>query len=175
MIRSTFIPLSRSDCSPIDYLKGMLVDARTTTLNRIATVEQDELDWVYQDGWNSIAALLAHFISNDNYFRILFMENRKLSPHEEEKWLPGQELGTHVSKFKGLSKGEIVNEMAKSQSALFSAIETITFDSFVAKRDGYNPETGFNQAWALYHLAEDEIHHRGQISIIRNLYKSKVV
>lgn len=44
-------------------------------------------------------------------------------------------------------------------------------EEFHAKREDHNPETGYNLAWKLYHLAEEEVHHRGQISLIRKLYR----
>ena len=56
---------------------------------------------------------------------------------------------------------------------MLSAISSISTAEFHKKQKGYNSNTGFNLAWALYHMAEDEIHHRGQISIVRKLYKAK--
>jgi uncharacterized damage-inducible protein DinB len=43
-------------------------------------------------------------------------------------------------------------------------------EDLIRKREGYDPVTGHNLAWTLYHKAEDEVHHRGQISILRKIY-----
>ena len=56
---------------------------------------------------------------------------------------------------------------------MLAAIGSISREQFFERRDGYNPATGYNLAWALYHMAEDEVHHRGQISILRKLYAAR--
>jgi uncharacterized damage-inducible protein DinB len=57
---------------------------------------------------------------------------------------------------------------------LIQALKDISFDDFTKRIDEYDPVTGCNLAWALYHMIEDEIYHRGQISIIRKLYKETI-
>lgn len=169
--RPTFIPISNTPAGCVQYLKGILIDARATTLQRVESLGQGELDWVYAPGWNSIAALLAHMNANAHCFRIWFIENRQLTPEEESKWVPGQEMGQYVPRFNGIPLQKYIDDLAESQRLIFDAIDSLDFETFVKRREGYDPETGFNLAWCLYHLAEDEVHHRGQISMIRKLYK----
>lgn len=173
MERSTFIPINGESSETIIYLKGILDDARTTTLERLDGVDDEELNWQYAEGWNSIGVLLHHFIANDNFFRILFVEDRRMTDAELAKWEPGQVLGEHTSELTEAPLDQLIADMKKSRIELINSIASITPSSFAERRSGYNQKTGFNVAWALYHLAEDEIHHRGQISILRKLYAAR--
>lgn len=62
-------------------------------------------------------------------------------------------------------------ELAESAELLNEAIKGLSEEDFTKKLPYYDKETGSNLAWILYHVAEDEVHHRGQISWIRKLYK----
>lgn len=170
MERNTFIPIEGESPETITYLKGILEDARVTTLERIEGISEEELNWQYADGWNSVGNLLHHFIANDHYFRILFVKGRRLTDAELTKWEPGQVMGEHLPALGGTPLEQLLTDMQSSRAELMDSIETVTPAYFAEHRQGYNPETGFNLAWVLYHLAEDEIHHRGQISILRKLY-----
>ncbi len=64
-----------------------------------------------------------------------------------------------------------IAELQESRQLLLKALEPLTFEEFTKRIDEYDPVTGCNLAWVLYHMAEDEVHHRGQISILRKLYK----
>jgi len=64
-----------------------------------------------------------------------------------------------------------VEKMTESTDLLTAAVKELSEEEFHDKREGYDPETGCNLAWVLYHLAEDEVHHREQISLLRKLYR----
>lgn len=171
--RSTYIPFGNSADHSIDYLLGIIKDARATTLQRIETIEPEELHWQYAEGWNTIGALLSHINSCEAVFRINFIEGRELDPEEELKYLPGLNMGKYIPE---LITGEeidiYVKRLEESRAHFIKAISQISPEEFFEKRSGYNPNTGCNLAWILYHLAEDEVHHRGQISLLRKLYQS---
>jgi uncharacterized damage-inducible protein DinB len=162
---------STSDHS-LDYLLGILGDARVTTLQRVAGASVEELHWQYREGWNSIGALLAHITAIEHCFRIIFIEGRQFNEEENEKLTAGIEMGKHLPK---LITGEpletYIAGLAESRKLLLEALRPLTFERFSERMDAYDPETGSNLAWILYHMAEDEVHHRGQISLIRKLYK----
>jgi uncharacterized damage-inducible protein DinB len=172
--RKTFIPFGNSDPS-LDYLLGILEDARVTTLQRVEGISTAELHWQFAEGWNTIGVLLSHIISAGEFFRIYFVEGRELTPSEKEQWMPGLEMGKFIPK---LITGEPIeaylSRMQEGRNRLLDTLRSLSTAEFIKKREGcYNKNTGFNLAWALYHLAEDEVHHRGQISILRKLYAMK--
>ena len=63
-----------------------------------------------------------------------------------------------------------IEALQDSRKMMLDKIKGLSAAEFYEKREGYNPKTGYNLAWVLYHAAEDEVHHRGQISILRKLY-----
>lgn len=172
--RKTFIPFGKRADSSIDYLVGIIEDARVTTLQRVEGISVEELHWQYADGWNSVGALLSHIIAVEEYFRIEFVEGRNLTAEEEGLWTPGLEMGKYLPQLKTDESVEIyVKRLEQSRARMLRSIRLISEAGFKEKREGYNPNTGCNLAWVLYHMAEDEVHHRGQISILRKLYKSR--
>jgi uncharacterized damage-inducible protein DinB len=169
-LRKTIINFGQHADNAIDYLAGILKDARFTTLARIDGIDQDELDWRYGGTWNSVGSLLAHIIGGEHFFRIRMIEDRLLTDEEQVRWMPGAELGKHVDNLHGKSRDEYIAELHEAHEMTLAGLTEITWEQFTAIRDEAFPPDGYNMAWGLFHAAEDEVHHRGQISIIRKLY-----
>jgi hypothetical protein len=173
--RKFAIEFGKAQDHSIDYLLGILEDARVTTLQVVSKIPTQEVGWQYKEGWNTIGALLSHIIAIEHYFRIEFVEGRKLSAEENDKWLPGMDMGPYLPQLiQNLTIETYIEELTESRHMLIQALKDISFDDFTKRIDEYDPVTGCNLAWALYHMIEDEIYHRGQISIIRKLYKETI-
>lgn len=166
--RPAFIPIA--DNSAVDYLVGILHDAHVTTLSRIDGVTQQEFDWVYAEGWNTVGALVAHITSLKHLFRVEVIEQRRWSAEEREQWGPGLALGAFVPSLRGVPLDERVHQMVEAQELLTAGVRGMSVDDFARERSDPGGLGRYNAAWALYHAAEDEVHHRGQISILRKLY-----
>ena len=172
MKRKTYIPFDSENIDSIDYLLGILDDTRFTTFQRVEDIAVEELHWQYDKEWNSIGVLLSHIMSSENFFRIHFIEERGLTEIENKEYIPGLEMGKYIPQLiTDYPINYYIEELEKSRTLLINEIKKISKTNFYRKREGYNKKTGYNLAWALYHMAEDEVHHRGQISIIRKLYK----
>ena len=170
--RKFYIDFGGSRDHSLDYLVGIMEDARVTTLQRVETLSTEELHWQYKEGWNTIGALLAHIAAIEHDFRIEFVEGRPLTEEETERWLAALDMGKLLPKL--ITNDPIETYIAmlqESRQLMLEALKGVTFEDFAQRRPGYDPETGCNLAWVLYHMAEDEIHHRGQISLIQKLYK----
>jgi uncharacterized damage-inducible protein DinB len=173
--RKSVITFDDAGIDIISYLKGIMDDASATTLQRVNGLTVAELDWQYAPGWNTIGALLSHIIACESTFPIFFIEERELTAEEKTKWLPSLDLGEHVpSLIKGKTIEQYKEELAISRQNMFAELDKLSRTDFIKKRKGYDPVTGHNLAWTLYHLAEDEVHHRGQISLLRKLYKQYI-
>jgi uncharacterized damage-inducible protein DinB len=123
---------------------------------------------------NTIGALLSHIISVQNYFRVAFIEGRECTAEESQKWKAGLELGAYVpSLIKGKTIEEYTEELNTSFELILDRLSNLSREDFTKRLEDYDPVTGHNLAWSIYHMAEDEIHHRGQISILRKLYQSR--
>jgi uncharacterized damage-inducible protein DinB len=160
----------------VDYLLGMKYDARATTLARLKNLAQEELDWQPYEGWNSIGALLSHIIASDHYFTIHYLTGRTFTEEEKQKWMPGMELGKYVSELKGRPLEYYIHELKLAFEQTTNALKSFPAGKLFERRyDDYDKVNGADLAWILYHAAEDEVHHRGQISILRKLYKMRNV
>lgn len=140
----------------------------------MANLNKEELHWQYAEGWNSISVLLEHICACSHYFRIIFLENRKLTPEEALIIDPGLFMGEYIPQL--ISKNKdleyYLGNLSTSSALMNEAISKLSEADFMKNIAAYNPITGTNLAWVLYHVVEDEVHHRGQISMIRKLYKS---
>ena len=174
MQRKFFIPFGNTADHSIDYLLGIFYDARATTLRIVKDISTEELHWQIQDGWNTIGALLSHIIAIGHYFRIVFIEERELTEEENERWTAGLNLGEYVPELIADQSIEHYIELLEDNyKQVVEAVKGLDLEKFHKKQNYYDPENGSNLAWILYHLAEDEVHHRGQISLLRKLYKQK--
>jgi len=170
--RSFHIEFGKLSDHSLDYLQGILRDARTTTILAIKNLSVAELHWQYKKGWNTIGALLSHMVAIENYFRVEFVKGRKFTKEEHEKWLPGMDMGEYLPQLINQQPIEdYVAKLTESREMMFDSLAHITHHDLTRRIDDYDEETGCNLAWVLYHMVEDEIYHRGQISMIRKLYK----
>lgn len=168
--RKTFINADTS----IEYLLAILEDARVTTIQSVENISTDELHWQFSEGWNTIGVLLSHSIGLSHYFRVYFIEENKFTPEEKEAYKPGIEMGKYIPEL--ITDQPIsfyIKALQDAHQQLSAAIKMLNKEEIFRKRAGFDKETGCNLAWVLYHAAEDEIHHRGQILLLRKLYKKQ--
>lgn len=170
--RAFHIPFGASAHHSLDYVVGMLIDVRLTTWQTVQHLRVEELDWQYKAGWNTIGALLSHITALEHYFRIEYVEHRKLTEAENQQWEPALDMGKYLPQ---LITGQPIDtyqaSLTASRQLLFEALKNVTFEDFTKQIEGYDADTGCNLAWVLFHMIEDEIYHRGQISMIRKLYQ----
>lgn len=149
----------------IGRLVGMLTYTRQTLLEAVAGLSCDELDHLHDARSNTIGALLAHVAAVERWYQVLTFEERKPSALEEARWLPALELGEagrrHLG---GRDLPAYVEDLAQVRQATLAEL---------ARRDDRwleEPLVGapeMNGHWAWFHVAEDEISHRGQIRWLR--------
>jgi len=143
----------------------MLTYARSTTLRAVEGLTIAELDHLHDAESNSIGALLAHIAAVERSYQLLTFEERLLTEQENERWTAALKLGDEGRRFlRGHSLEHYLEE--------FSAARRLTLESLAARDDvwleravGLAPR--INAHWAWFHVAEDEINHRGQIRWLR--------
>lgn len=157
----------------IDFLLGAKKDARAVTFKYVHGVDESELNWRPYKNWNSIADLLWHIAAVEYCFPVYFIEKRELNNQEKEKWEQALQLDSSKNVLKQLSLPEFKELMEQSYEFCVAAIKQLDTEKLFEKRWGdYDKINGSNLAWILYHSIEDEVHHRGQISLLRKLYKA---
>lgn len=149
----------------VGRLVGMLMYSRSTTLAAVEGLTLAELDHLHDATSNSIGALLAHMAAVERSYQILTFEERLLSPDETELWAAALKLGVDGrQKLRGYPLEHYLAEL--------SAVRQTTLDGFAARDDAWLERTvtmapRINAHWAWFHVAEDEVNHRGQIRWLR--------
>jgi uncharacterized damage-inducible protein DinB len=149
----------------IGRLVGILTYARSTTLAAVEGLTLAQLDHLHDGNSNSIAALLAHIVATEHAYQILTFEERLLLPHENERWSVALKLGEHGRRsLRGYPLEHYLEALA--------AVRRATLESLAARDDTWlertvGPAPKLNAHWVWFHVAEHEIHHRGQIRWLR--------
>jgi len=143
----------------------MLTYARSTTLAAVDGLTTSELDHVHDEKSNSIGALLAHIAAVERSYQVMTFEERILSPQENERWSAALTLGAEGRRsLRGRRVEHYLEEL--------KAARQITLEELAARDDDWldrsvAPAPKINAHWAWFHVAEDEINHRGQIRWLR--------
>jgi uncharacterized damage-inducible protein DinB len=165
-----FVPILRIDPIPgysptIGRLVCMLTYVRQTLIASANGLGQRELDHLHDTASNSIGALLAHAVAVERSYQLLTFERRAPSPEEAANWSAALDLGEAGRRsLRGHGLEWYLDEMAETRTATLRAL---------AERDDAWLEQPLERApnmnahWAWFHVAEDEINHRGQIRWLR--------
>ena len=149
----------------IGRLVGMLSYARSTTLAAVEGLTIAELDHLHDAESNSIGALLAHIAAVEQSYQVLTFEERLLSPQENELWSTALKLGANGRRsLRGSPLEHYLEEL--------TAVRRVTLETLAGHDDVWlertvSPAPRINAHWAWFHVAEDEINHRGQIRWLR--------
>jgi uncharacterized damage-inducible protein DinB len=149
----------------VGRLVGMLTYARATTLAAVDGLSLEELDHVHDDRSNSIGALLAHIATVERSYQIMTFDDRALSPQEHAQWAAALKLGTQGRQ---VLRGRPLNHYVEQ----LTRVREQTLNSLASRDDAWldgsvRVAPKINNHWAWFHVAEDEINHRGQIRWLR--------
>ena len=150
----------------IGRLVGMLTYARNTTLAAVDGLTTAGLDHLHDAESNSIGALLAHIAAVERSYQILTFEDRVLSSDENERLSIALELGEDGRRsLRGHPLEHYLEELAGLRRATLTALAARD-DEWLER--SVVPAPKINAHWAWFHVAEDEINHRGQIRWLRS-------
>lgn len=149
----------------IGRLVGMLSYSRETLLAAVDGLSRDELDHLHDAASNSIGALLAHVGAVERWYQILTFEGREPSAGDLKPWLPALDLGDEGRRqLRGRELESYVDDLARTRAETLAALAQRD-DEWLEAPLAAKPE--LNAHWAWFHVAEDEINHRGQIRWLR--------
>jgi len=143
----------------------MLTYTRSTTFAAVQGLTMAQLDHLHDAESNSIGALLAHITAVERSYQVLSFEERVLSPEENERWSTALKLGANGRR---LLRGDTLDHYLEE----LTAVRQATLQMLAARDDAWlerpvPPAPKINAHWAWFHVAEDEINHRGQIRWLR--------
>ena len=149
----------------IGRLVGMMSYARSTTLSAVTGLTLSELDHLHDAESNSIGALLAHMVAVERAYQVMTFEGRLLSTYEQAQWSTALQLGAEGRRvLRGHPLEHYLEELAAARRSTLEALAARD-DDWLERPVG--PAPALNAHWAWFHVAEDEINHRGQIRWLR--------
>lgn len=149
----------------IGRLVGMLAYARATTIAAVDGMTIAELDHLHDDRSNSIGALLAHIASVERVYQVLTFEDRDLTAEEEANWAGALDLGREGRRtLRGAPLEHYLEALATARQRTLAELARRD-DAWLEQPVRAAPR--MNVHWAWFHVAEDEINHRGQIRWLR--------
>ena len=149
----------------IGRLVAMLTYARGTTLKAVEGLSIEQLDYLHDAHSNSIGALLAHMVAVECSYQVLTFEGRLLTATEDAQWASALKLGPDGQR-------ELRGQPLEVYLASLQRTRAITLASLATRNDAWLDQSVavtpmINAHWAWFHVAEDEINHRGQIRWLR--------
>jgi len=149
----------------IGRLVGMMNYARMTTLRAVEGLTVEQLDHLQDAASNSIGALLAHIVAVERVYQVLTFEERGPSAEENGAWAAALDLGDEGRRvLRGQPLEHYVEQMTTTRKATLAALSSRD-DKWLERPVAAAP--AMNAHWAWFHVAEDEINHRGQIRWLR--------
>jgi uncharacterized damage-inducible protein DinB len=149
----------------IGRLVGILLYARQTTLAAVERLSIAELDHLQDASSNSIGALLAHIASVERGYQCITFEERPPSALENAALEPALTLGAEGRRLlRGKPLEHYVHELSEARR--------LTLEGLAARDDAWLERSlraapAMNAHFAWFHVAEDEINHRGQMRWLR--------
>ncbi|CAG0978680.1 hypothetical protein PLCT2_01775 [Planctomycetaceae bacterium] len=140
--------------------------ARLTTVMTVADLKTPALDYMLDVRANSIGMLLAHIAYCEFAMQIETFERRQLTAEEKYKFAPALDLGELGQiEFRGKDLGfylDLLNAARRKTLDLFKTVDDAWLETRVPL---WGSIGNFHFMW--FHVGEDEIHHRGQMALIR--------
>lgn len=157
--------------SNISRLICMMNYTRIVTLHHVKDLSVNELDFQIDQESNSIGALLLHIASTEFFYQKMSFEERELTGEENKEWDAAAKLGNKGrEEIKGNDLNYYLNKLNEIRSRTFEMFREKD-DEWLEKKFPYGKFVSNNyHLW--FHVFEDEINHRGQISWIRKRIKA---
>ena len=169
--KSVFVIGPMDGYSPqIGTLVSMLNYNRYAIEQIVASMTQEQLDYMHDKKSNTIGALLLHLGATEKFYQINTFEGRQEYNDEEDKlWGAAMSLG---DKGRKMIKGKDL----KYHLDAITEVRALTLEQFKKKDDDWllavdpkwSQERPLNTYWKWFHVCEHEANHRGQISWLKS-------
>lgn len=143
----------------------MLTYVREGLLHAVDGLTREELDHLHDGESNSIGALLAHAAAVERWYQIATFDERKPTTEDEAPMLAALDLGDAGRReLRGRDLANYLEDLSQARQDTLAQL---------ARRDDawLDPPLvampDMNAHWAWFHVAEDEINHRGQIEWLK--------
>nr|WP_310225388.1 DinB family protein [Paenibacillus qinlingensis] len=151
----------------VSRLLSMMNYARYVTLEMTKNLTVQQLDFLLDAKSNSIGALLSHCAAVEYAYQVETFEKRDLNEEEMLIWGAAINLGDEGrEKIKGNAIDYYVNTLNEIRNRTFELFKTVD-DEWLYQEEEFWYKKQANHYFMWFHVMEDEINHRGQISLIK--------
>ena len=152
----------------IARLVSMMNYARATTLQAVAGLGLDELDYLHDSQSNSIGALLSHIAAAEVGYQAATFEARNLSDDERQQWGAAIELGEKARvEMRGYELDHYVKGLEQVRAKTLVELSRRD-DQWLEEETSFGNGQRVNNYFKWFHVFTHEINHRGQIQWLRS-------
>jgi uncharacterized damage-inducible protein DinB len=152
----------------IGRLVSMMNYVRSTTLQAVAGLGVDELDYLHDPRSNSIGALLSHIAAAEVGYQAATFDVRDLNPDEKERWGAVFELGDRArAEIRGHELDHYVGRLEQVRAKTLEELARRD-DRWLDEQTSMKSGQKVNNYFKWFHVIGHEINHRGQIRWLRS-------
>lgn len=121
----------------IGELVSMLEHTRAVTLDEVKDLSEDDLDYLIDEGSNTIGSLLLHIASIEFVHQVISFEHRDINKFELKQWKSALELGEAARKT--INKNTInyyITELAKVREKTLSKLKGLNDEWLLEEKNG---------------------------------------
>ena len=152
----------------IARLVSMMNYVRSTTLEAVAGLGVDALDYVHDEQSNSIGTLLSHIAAAEVGYQAATFDARNLSAEEKQQWGAALELGERArNDIKGHELDHYVATLEQVRAKTLAELGRRD-DQWLEEETSFSSGQRVNNYFKWFHVLGHEINHRGQIRWLRS-------
>ena len=150
-----------------------LEDARARTRRELEGLSQAELDWTHPDIGNAIGSLLYHIALIEADYLCVDMLGRDdyLDDFQPLFPVPDRDEEGRLTVVAGVPLAEHLARLDAVRERLLSVVSVMTDEQMANARQLPEWNYEISPAWTLHHLMQHEAQHRGEIGVLRLLFK----
>ena len=153
----------------VGVLVATMQRCRETTIRWVQDLTVAQLDYLWDENANTIGALLLHMAAIEAAYQEYTFTGRNIldNPARIAKWRTPMYLdGAARQTIKGQSITYYLDELAAMRELTLAQFRHYD-DDWLWQESPWN-DTIANNYWMWYHVYEDEINHRGEISWLKS-------
>ena len=152
----------------IARLVSMMNYVRFTTLQAVAGLGVDELDYLHDPDSNSIGTLLSHVAAAEVGYQAATFEVRDLNAEERQHWGAAINLGVRArEEIRGYALDHYLGTLEQVRAKTLAELGRRD-DQWLEEHTPFGSARRVNNYFKWFHVLGHEINHRGQICWLRS-------
>jgi uncharacterized damage-inducible protein DinB len=151
----------------IARLVSMMNYVRSTTLQAVAGLAVDALDYLHDARSNTIGTLLLHIAATEVGYQAATFDARELSAEDKEQWGAALDLERGRAEIRGHSLDHYLTRLEQVRAKTLAELGRRD-DQWLDQETSFGNGQRVNNYFKWFHVIGHEINHRGQIRWLRS-------